>query len=102
MPPASPQNQDSATNFRTLISQNYTIKNIELKDEGIPEGLKCLIIAGPTEKFTDYELFQIDQFLMQGKSLALILDRFNEVMPGGQQGNEFGTAADFCPAGYRA
>jgi ABC-type uncharacterized transport system involved in gliding motility auxiliary subunit len=95
--PGRPQNQDSATNFRTLISQNYTIKNVPLKAEGIPESINSLVIARPTEKFSDYELFQIDQFLMQGKSLALILDRFNEVTPGGQQGMSMGQQPIFMP-----
>ncbi len=88
-PPANPmqrQEQDSASNFRNLASRTYSFKNIALRDQNIPENLNCLIIAGPTEKFSDYELYQIDQFLMQGKSLALVLDRFNEIMPGGQQG----------------
>jgi len=95
--PGRPQNPDAATNFRALISQNYTIKNIALKTENIPESLNSLIIARPTEQFTDYELFQIDQFLMQGKSLALILDRFNEVMPGGQQAMSMGQQPIFVP-----
>jgi ABC-2 type transport system permease protein len=95
--PGQPQNQEPASNFRTLISQNYTIKNIELKDQSIPAGLNCLVIARPTVKFTDYELFQIDQFLMQGKNLALVLDRFNEVMPSGQQGMSFGQQPIFVP-----
>ena len=100
---ASPANQmqqrgqDSATNFRTMVSQTYTFKNINLKDQAIPENLNSLVIARPTEKFSDYELYQIDQFLMQGKSLALVLDRFNEVMPGGQQGMNPGQAPIFIP-----
>ena len=87
--PANPvqrQGQDSATNFRTMVSQTYSFKNINLKEQTIPENLNSLVIARPTEQFSDYELYQIDQFLMQGKSLALVLDRFNEVLPGGQQG----------------
>ena len=95
--PGRPRTQESATNFRALISQNYTIKDVKLKDEGIPQGLNCLVIAGPTEKFTDYELFQIDQFLMQGKNLALVLDRFNEVTPAGQQGMNFGQQTVYVP-----
>ena len=91
------QIQDSATNFRTLVSQNYTLKNINLTDKTIPESLNCLVIARPTENFTDYELFQIDQFLMQGKSLAFILDRFSEVAPSGQQGMNFGQAPSYVP-----
>ena len=98
--PANPiqrQDQDSATNFRTMVSQTYSFKNINLKDQTIPENLNSLVIARPTEKFSDYELYQIDQFLMQGKSLALVLDRFNEVMPGGQQGMNPGQAPVFIP-----
>ncbi len=95
--PGRPPVEEPVTNFRTLISQNYSLKNIRLKDENIPESLKCLIIARPTEKFSDYELFQIDQFLMQGKSLALILDRFSELSPAGQQGMNLGQAPVFVP-----
>ena len=98
--PANPvqrQDQDSAANFRTMVSQTYTFKNINLKDQTIPGNLNSLVIARPTEKFSDYELYQIDQFLMQGKSLALVLDRFNEVMPGGQQGMNPGQAPVFIP-----
>jgi ABC-type uncharacterized transport system involved in gliding motility auxiliary subunit len=98
--PANPiqrQGQDSATNFRTMVSQTYSLKNINLKEQTIPENLNSLVIARPTEQFSDYELYQIDQFLMQGKSLALILDRFNEVMPGGQQGMSPGQAPIFMP-----
>ena len=95
--PGRPPVEEPATNFRTLISQNYALKNIALKNENIPESLNCLIIARPTEKFSDHELFQIDQFLMQGKSLALVLDRFNEMSPAGQQGMNLGQAPVFVP-----
>ncbi|MBW2220191.1 MAG: GldG family protein, partial [Deltaproteobacteria bacterium] len=100
VPPAGQprqQSQDAATNFRNMVSQNYTLKNVNLKDKTIPESLNCLVIARPTEKFSDYELFQIDQFLMQGKSLAFILDRFNEVSPSGQQGMNLGRAPSYIP-----
>lgn len=70
--------KDVISNFYTLISQNYTLKNVNLKYGVIPESPNTLIIARPTETFTDYELFQIDQFLMKGKSLALFLDAFEE------------------------
>ena len=93
---ASPQGsmgqQDTITTFRNLISQNYTLKDINLKTGTIPDSLNCLVIARPTETFSDYELFQIDQFLMRGKSLAVFLDAFNEVMPASQQGMLFGSS----------
>jgi len=84
------QNPDAVMNFRTLISQNYTLKPINLKTEAIPDNLKSLVITRPTQPFSDYGLFQIDQFLMKGKNLILILDRFQEVRPGNQQSTGLG------------
>jgi ABC-2 type transport system permease protein len=79
------RDRDVTSSFKNLVSENYTIKNVHLKDEAIPEGINCLVITRPTETFTDYELFQIDQFLMRGKNLAIFLDAFNEIMPSQQQ-----------------
>ena len=84
------QQEDAVMNFRSLISQSYTIKQVNLKEESIADNLKSMVIARPTLPFSDYELFQIDQFLMKGKNLILILDRFMEVRPGNQQGGNFG------------
>ncbi|MDP2644380.1 MAG: Gldg family protein [Desulfobacterales bacterium] len=82
--PMARQRQDGVTNFGQLSGENYTLKNINLKDDVIPESLNSLVIAGPTENFTDYQLFQIDQFLMRGKNLAIFLDAFKETAPTGQ------------------
>jgi ABC-2 type transport system permease protein len=84
------QREEALSTFGNLVSQTYTLKDVMLKDGVIPESINCLIIGGATETFTDYELFQIDQFLMQGKSLAIFLDMFKEVMPPDQQGRSFG------------
>lgn len=92
--PARQRTPDNVNNLRTLISENYTIKPVDLKKGGIPSGLKCLVIPRPTEPFSEYELFQIDQFLMQGKNLALFPDAFNEVMPTAQGGMQPGGARE--------
>ncbi|MBU1343381.1 MAG: GldG family protein, partial [Proteobacteria bacterium] len=65
--------------FNALVSSRYSIKPIALKDGAIPDGLSCLIIARPTQAFSDYELFQIDQALMKGTNIAFISDSFNEI-----------------------
>ncbi len=96
-PPMGQQNPDVLTSFPSLISDNYTLKPLRLKDEGIPESLKCLVIARPTEKFTDYELFQIDQALMRGTNLAIFLDAFNEIYPQNQQSMRFRQGPVFVP-----
>jgi len=84
--PGSRKNEDDVDNFRTLTSQNYSIKDVNLANGTILDSLNCLVIARPTETFTDYELFQIDQFLMRGKNIAIFLDAFNEVIPTDDKG----------------
>ena len=80
-PPGSPQEDPQAySNFREQIALNYALKPVTLAQNPIPEGIACLLVVNPREKFTDYELYQIDQFLMQGKSLALFVEAFEEAM----------------------
>ena len=85
--PMMGQSQSEMNSFNTLISQNYSIKDVQLSSDGIPGDINSLIIANPTGKFTDYELYQIDQALMSGKSLAFFLDSFMETQ---QPNNPFG------------
>lgn len=84
--PGGGQVREEARNLRNLVSMNYTIKPVDLKEAPIPESFRCLVVGGPKEPFTDYELFEIDQFLMRGNSLAIFLDRFHEVTTPGQTG----------------
>ncbi len=81
MPGQQQQPAENLANFNRLVSEDYSVTQVTLGDEGIPDGIDCLIIANPKESFSDYDLFQIDQFLMQGKSLALFIDSFEEIMP---------------------
>ena len=83
--PMGRKNPDSLSTFASLISQTYSIKPVNLKDQPIPGSLNCLVIARPTENFSDYELYQIDQALMRGTNLALFLDAFNEVRDNSRQ-----------------
>lgn len=74
---------ETAGNLNNLLNKTYTVKEIALKEEPIPDGLKCLIIAGPKEKFSDYDLYKIDQALMRGTNLAVFMDTLQE-----QAGNQ--------------
>jgi len=96
-PPMGMRQPQGATELAKLLGRNYSLTPVNIKEDGIPEGLKCLIIARPTEKFSDYELWQIDQALMRGTNLMLLPDPFNEVMPPRQQ--QFGMQGPmFVPA----
>lgn len=69
---------DSASAFSPLykdIFQRYTLLNTDLSvATEIPEEVSVLIIAGPTEEFTDWQLYVIDQFMMNGGSLVALLE----------------------------
>lgn len=79
------QQTENLSAFNELLSNSYSVKTVTLQEESIPDSIDTLIIAGPKDNFTDWELFQIDQFLMKGKSLALFLDAFNEIQPQNRQ-----------------
>lgn len=83
--PMGQQGGPSLRNFRTLIDKSYSLQSIRLKEDPIPDGIKCLIVARPTETFSDYALYQIDQALMRGTNLAIFTDAFKETQPAGQQ-----------------
>jgi len=87
---------DDVTGLRALVKQNYSIRDVNLSS-GIPGSIQSLLIARPTKKISDYDLFQIDQFLMQGKNIALFLDAFEEVMPRGPQGMMGGQQPQYVP-----
>jgi ABC-2 type transport system permease protein len=77
-------NDTSMRSFTTLVADSYSLKHIDLAKDPIPASLPTLIIARPTEPFSDYELYQIDQALMRGTNLALLVDAFVEGAPGQQ------------------
>lgn len=82
------QNLPSLKAFSELVEESYEIKNVDLKKDEIPSGINTLIVAGPKDEFNEWELYQIDQFLMKGGSLALFIDAFKEVQQ--QNNNPYG------------
>ncbi len=78
--PGQPQ-REGLSRFEALLSESYSIREVLLEEDGVPEGLPTLIIARPTEPFSELALYQVDQYLMKGRNLAVFLDRFQEAMP---------------------
>jgi ABC-2 type transport system permease protein len=75
--PFGPQD-DALNQFNALINQTYALTPVYLREAPIPDGLQTLVIARPTEPFSDFDLFQIDQALMHGTNLALFIDAFEQ------------------------
>ncbi len=95
--PMGQQNPEAISTFSRLISKTYSLKPIDLKDQSIPDSLNCLVIARPTENFSDDELYQIDQALMKGTNLALFIDAFKEINPNNQQGFGLNRGPNYVP-----
>ncbi len=79
------QAKDVVGNFASILEKNYTLKDIALAKDQIPPTLGTLIIARPTKKFSDYELYQIDQALMRGTNLIIYTDSLKEIPRRGGQ-----------------
>ena len=83
MPGQGGDDPQAFSNLRELAAAGYSLAPVNLGENPIPEGLECLLVIRPRDKFTDHDLYQLDQFLMRGKSLAFFVDAFNEMqMPG--------------------
>ncbi len=60
---------------RSVIGLDYSVQNVEIKDSlHALDGIDGLVIARPMEKFTDKELYILDQFVMRGGRLMCFLD----------------------------
>ena len=76
--------QPSQSIFANLLSDRYTLKEIKLSEEEIPQKYASVIINGPKSSFTDEELYKIDQYVLKGGNLLVFLDPFEE-----QQANPY-------------
>lgn len=62
--------------FRALLTPYYSVADIELNDSiHALDNVDGLIIARPQEKFSDKDLYLIDQFVMKGGRLMCFLDQ---------------------------
>jgi ABC-2 type transport system permease protein len=63
---------------RAMISPYYSVTDIELNDSlGALNNVDGLIIARPTKRFSDKDLYIIDQYLMGGGRLMCFIDKLN-------------------------
>ena len=76
--------KNGAGMFEKLVSDRYTFKEIDLKNEEIPSSLASIVIDGPKSSFTDDELYKIDQYLLRGGNVLLFADAFDEKIPEGE------------------
>lgn len=64
----------SAANFSAIVSGSYEFIELNLAESEIPVGMNSIVINGPTEDFSDEELYKIDQFIMRGGNVIFFVD----------------------------
>lgn len=65
-------------NFRNLLSDIYSIKEINLSQQDIPKDLNAIIINGPKTEIPQHELEKIDHFIINGGNAAFFVDSLDE------------------------
>ena len=79
------RSREGAGVMNKLFSDVYDLKEIDLTKEDIPADMETVLVNGPRNEFTDYELFKLDQYLMKGKSAVFFIDSFRAVNMGQPQ-----------------
>jgi ABC-type uncharacterized transport system involved in gliding motility auxiliary subunit len=70
-----PALHEKLTRLQALLSQMYEVRPVDLSGkERVDADLDALLVIGPKTAFQKNELKAIDQFVMEGKSVAFFLD----------------------------
>ena len=71
----APSLYEKLTRLQTLLSQMYEVRPVDLSGkERVDADIDALLVIGPKTAFPPSELKALDQFVMEGKSVAFFLD----------------------------
>jgi gliding-associated putative ABC transporter substrate-binding component GldG len=71
----APSLYEKLTRLQTLLSQMYEVRPVDLSGkERVDADIDALLVIGPKTAFQPHELKALDQFIMEGKSVAFFLD----------------------------
>ena len=83
-PPATPQQDmfgqvqppvQSYNLLRQQLSQEYSVRDVDLADGQPPAGIDVLLLVAP-QNLTDKQRFAVDQFLMRGGSVVVLAGNY--------------------------
>jgi gliding-associated putative ABC transporter substrate-binding component GldG len=64
------------TYVNKVLAQEYQVRPLELRTmSSIPADITTVYVIGPKTPFSDWELYLLDQFLMRGGKLGLLIDK---------------------------
>ncbi len=75
--------------FENSLSEQYDVLSVALDQKEKLAGVDALIIAKPTHAFSNNDKYYLDQYLMKGGRLLLLLDRLDAAMDSASSDNYF-------------
>jgi len=79
----------SIASFETSLSEQYDLNSVALNEKDKLFEFDALIVAKPTQPFSNLDKYNLDQYLMRGGRLLLLLDRLDAVMDSASSDNYF-------------
>lgn len=64
------------SNFKLQISKLYNLKPLQISSETLKD-VEGLLIISPKENFDNKELFWLDQYILSGKPVAFLMDKYD-------------------------
>ncbi len=87
--------RQGAAMLTPLTSDFYELKELDLSKSDVPADMTAVVINGPRTKYSEAELYKLDQFVMRGGNLLALIDPFDEQMP--QGGAMYGAQPTYAP-----
>lgn len=78
------EDKNDSMYLKNLLADTYDLQEVNLLENEIPISAQSLIVNGPKEKFSDAELYKIDQFILRGGNAIFFVDSIDEIMPYGE------------------
>lgn len=75
--------------FENSLSEQYDINEVGLGSKAKLSEYDALILAKPTQAFSNLDKYNLDQYLMSGGRLLLLLDRLDAIMDSASSDNYF-------------
>ena len=84
---ASTGNEQNRTTMQQLyeaLGRIYDIRPVSL-DEPIDDAYDGIFVIAPRQPFTDWQLFNLDQFVMKGGTVGMFMNAYEATLQSGQQ-----------------
>jgi len=71
---------ERVTSLRNTLLESYFVTDVNLSESPSLEAYTALIVAKPVKAFSEKEVFRMDQYVMHGGRLLLLIDRMEANM----------------------